>query len=74
TNADFHRKQHDYHPRDQGKLKELISEKTGSTDIHLGLGWAEPGEVHLLHHHAKVAEFYYVLEGSAEIIVGDEKV
>lgn len=74
TNADYHRKKDDFHPRDQGRFKQLISDETGSKDINLGIGWLEPGEIHILHHHPKASEFYYVLEGSSEITVGDEKV
>lgn len=59
-------------PRDQGVAKHLISEETGSTDISLGIGWLKPGEVHILHHHPKASEFYYIIEGSSEITVDDE--
>lgn len=59
-------------PRDQGIFKQLISEETGSTDINLGIGWLKPGEVHILHHHPKASEFYYIIEGSCEITVDDE--
>jgi quercetin dioxygenase-like cupin family protein len=59
-------------PRDQGVAKHLILEETGSTDISLGIGWLKPGEVHILHHHPKASEFYYIIEGSSEITVDDE--
>jgi mannose-6-phosphate isomerase-like protein (cupin superfamily) len=59
-------------PRDEGVFKRLISEETGSNDISLGIGWLKPGEVHILHHHPKASEFYYVIEGSSEIMVDDE--
>src|SRR4030042_2767379 len=59
-------------PRDEVVFKRLISEETGSNDISLGIGWLKPGEVHILHHHPKASEFYYVIEGSSEITVDDE--
>jgi len=60
-------------PRDQGTAKRLITkELVGSTDLRLGIGWLKPGEIHLLHHHPKASEFYYILEGSSEITVDDE--
>ncbi len=66
-NADIHGE-----PRDEGVFKKLISEENGSKDISLGIGWLKPGEVHILHHHPKASEFYYVIEGSSEITVDDE--
>lgn len=57
--------------RDQGVFKELISEEMAN-DLYLGIGWLKPGEVHILHHHPDVSEFYFVLKGSAKITVGDE--
>lgn len=59
-------------PEDQGAMKVLISSMTGSTDINLGIGWLQAGEIHKLHHHPNEAEFYYILEGSSTIRVGDE--
>lgn len=59
-------------PRDEGIFKELITEETGSTDLYLGIGWLKAGEVHILHHHPKASEFYYIVDGSSEIIVDDE--
>ena len=59
-------------PRDEGIFKELITEETGSTDIYLGIGWLKAGEVHILHHHPKASEFYYIVDGSSEITVEDE--
>lgn len=64
----------DADPRDSGTFKDLISEKTGTLEFALGIGWLQPGEVHILHHHPDIAEFYYVLEGSAEITVEGEAV
>ena len=57
---------------DDGVWKSLIDKKKGSKDLVLGIGWMEPGEVHLLHHHTTASEFYYVLKGSATITSGDE--
>lgn len=61
-------------PRDSGIFKDLISENTGALELGLGIGWLQPGEMHILHHHPDIAEFYYVLEGSAEMTVEDETV
>lgn len=59
-------------PEDQGRWKSLIDKEKGSKDIALGIGWLGPGEVHLLHHHEKASEFYYILEGTGIITVADE--
>jgi len=59
-------------PKDEGRWKSLIDKEKGSKDLSLGIGWLRPGEVHLLHHHEDASEFYYVLEGSGTITVGDE--
>jgi quercetin dioxygenase-like cupin family protein len=60
-------------PRDRGRFVELISGRlTGSERMMVGLGWFEPGDVHLLHHHPHADEWYYVIEGSALFTVGDE--
>ena len=61
-------------PRDSGTFKDLISERTGTLELGLGIGWLQPGEMHISHHHPDIAEFYYVLEGSAEITVEGEAV
>ena len=62
-------------PRDRGRMVELISGRlTGSERMMVGLGWLEPGDVHLLHHHPHADEWYYVIEGSALFTVGDEVV
>lgn len=58
-------------PRDKCRSKVLISEEMGSKDIHLGIGELDLGEKHLLHHHEKESEFYYVLEGRAKVILDD---
>jgi mannose-6-phosphate isomerase-like protein (cupin superfamily) len=58
-------------PRDKCRSKVLISDETGSKDLHLGVGELDPGEKHILHHHEKESEFYYVLEGRAKVIVDD---
>jgi quercetin dioxygenase-like cupin family protein len=60
-------------PRDRGRFVELISGRlTGSRRMMVGLGWFEPGDVHLLHHHPHADEWYYVIDGSALFTVGDE--
>lgn len=60
-------------PQDRGRFKELISkELSDSDDIYLGMGWLEPGETHLLHHHRSESEFYYVLAGCGKVTLGDE--
>ncbi len=60
-------------PKDRGRAKTLISkELTEADDLRLGVGWLEPGEVHIPHHHPDASEFYYLLEGQATITVGDQ--
>jgi mannose-6-phosphate isomerase-like protein (cupin superfamily) len=58
--------------RDEGVFKWLISPESGSQNLHVGVGWLKPGEVHLLHHHLTESEFYYVLEGSVLVSVNDQ--
>ena len=33
--------------------------------MNVGVDWLEPGETHLLHHHAEAEEWYYVVRGEA---------
>jgi oxalate decarboxylase/phosphoglucose isomerase-like protein (cupin superfamily) len=62
-------------PKDQGRAKTVISrELNNSDDLRVGLGWLEPDQVHILHHHTNASEFYYILIGSAKITVGDQVV
>ena len=59
-------------PRDKCRSKVLISEETGSQDLHLGIAELDPGDKHLIHHHQRESEFYYIISGKA-IIILDEK-
>jgi len=58
--------------KDDGRWKSLIDQGKGSRDLVLGIGWLNPGGVHLLHHHTGASEFYYILEGSATITSGGD--
>lgn len=60
-------------PRDRGRMVELLSEQlVGSERLMLGLAWLSPGEIHLLHHHPRGDEWYYIIGGSAEFTIGGE--
>ena len=41
--------------------------------MNVGVDWLEPGQIHVLHHHAEAEEWYYVVRGTAKIRVGDEE-
>lgn len=46
-------------------MTELISrEISGAADVCVGLAWYRPGDVHLLHHHPRADEWYYVISGT----------
>jgi len=53
-----------------GALKELIREK----NLHLLIGYFEPGESMKAHIHTIPEEIYYVLEGEGEMVLGDKTV
>lgn len=60
-------------PRDQGRDCQLIgSGANGATDMTLGVYTLAPNEYHPRHFHARGTEFYYILEGSCLITVGDD--
>ena len=60
-------------------LAQFSPEKMGKVDIALGetlfagLNCFEPGQQHAAHAHAGQDKLYVVLEGEAEIHVGDER-
>jgi quercetin dioxygenase-like cupin family protein len=60
-------------------LAQFSPEKMGKVDIAVGemlfagLNCFEPGQQHAAHSHAGQDKLYVVLEGEAEIQVGDEK-
>lgn len=60
------------------KLARFSAEKMGKVDIargdtlFVGLNCFEPGQEHAAHAHAGQDKLYFVLEGQAEIRVGDE--
>lgn len=60
-------------PRDAGRYVELISRNlTNSERLMVGLGWFDPGDIHLLHHHPEADEWYYITKGAGEFTIGDE--
>ncbi|MEO8052901.1 MAG: cupin domain-containing protein [Acidobacteriota bacterium] len=65
--------------KDLAGLAIFSSEKMAKTTIErgetlfAGLNCFEPGQEHASHAHADQDKFYVVLEGDAEIQVGDEK-
>lgn len=60
-------------PADKCRWKYLVSnEVCVATDLLMGICVLDPGERHLLHHHPKRSELYYVLEGKARVQVGEE--
>lgn len=57
------------------KWKTLVSKEiSGSEDMSFGLGELDPGKVHGVHQHPHINEIYYVLEGVARVILGDEEI
>jgi oxalate decarboxylase/phosphoglucose isomerase-like protein (cupin superfamily) len=61
--------------RDRGRMVELVSKSlTGSERLMVGLGWLDPGDIHLLHHHPHADEWYYVIHGSALFTVGGDSI
>jgi mannose-6-phosphate isomerase-like protein (cupin superfamily) len=61
-------------PQDRVRWKTLISEElTGSKDLLFGVAELDPGDAHGLHDHPDSAELYYVLQGSARVVLGDEE-
>jgi quercetin dioxygenase-like cupin family protein len=65
--------------KDFAELAVFSSEKMAKTDVahgetlFAGLNCFEPGQQHAAHAHAGQDKLYVVLEGDAEIQVGDEK-
>jgi quercetin dioxygenase-like cupin family protein len=61
------------------ELAKFSAEKMGKTTIAqgasmmVGLNCFEPGQEHAAHTHAGQDKLYVVLEGSAEVVVGEEK-
>lgn len=61
--------------RDKVRWKELVSkELTGSRDLWLAVVELDAGQEHLMHCHPDVSQFYFVLEGQGEFVVGDERI
>jgi quercetin dioxygenase-like cupin family protein len=57
---------------DQGWTRGLIQKAiNGSPDLFVSVFRMEPNQVHPKHRHANVGECYFVLEGRAEMTVGD---
>ncbi len=57
---------------DKTRFKVLVDEDF-SKDLYFGTCELDPGEKHELHHHAKEAEFYYVVEGTGLFRVEDDE-
>lgn len=63
------------HPGDDGEDCVLIgAHVNGAADLTLGVYRMGPNARHPRHFHARGTEFYYVLEGSCLITVGEETV
>ena len=60
-------------PMDKTEIRYLISEQI-SPDLSFGIAKLESGGVHLLHHHRKEAEVYYIIKGRAKVILNTEQV
>lgn len=64
--------------RDVAKLAEFLPEKMGKTTVvageslFVGLNSFEPGQEHSAHTHAGQDKLYVVLEGTAEVQIGEE--
>lgn len=58
---------------------QFFSEKMGKTtlvkggQLFAGLNCFEPGQEHAMHSHAGQDKLYVVMEGTAEIVIGDQK-
>jgi mannose-6-phosphate isomerase-like protein (cupin superfamily) len=63
-----------HHVKDEGWVhrlsdRQLTGDPTG--EFNVGIYRMDPGMTHPLHLHAASAEFYYVLEGEAQLTLGD---
>jgi quercetin dioxygenase-like cupin family protein len=57
---------------DQGWTRGLINKAiNGSPDLFVSVFRMEPNQYHPKHRHPNVGECYFVLEGRAEMVVGD---
>jgi len=60
-------------------MARFNADKMGKTDVArgdsmlVGLNCFEPGQEHTLHAHAGQDKLYYVLQGSASVVIGDEE-
>ncbi len=58
--------------RDEGLICPLISESVNAAkEFTVSWGRMLPGQHHVKHHHASVAEFYVIVKGSPIIHLGD---
>ncbi|HEX6349009.1 MAG TPA: dimethylsulfonioproprionate lyase family protein [Candidatus Dormibacteraeota bacterium] len=63
------------HPDDGGTFWALVARYVnGAEEFDFGVYALEPGEYHPRHFHPAGAEFYYILEGSGLVTIGDEDV
>jgi len=59
---------------DQGRYAEFVSRSLNGANMNVGVDWLEPGETHLLHYHANVQEWYYVVRGTGQFRLYDEEI
>ncbi len=61
------------------RMARFNADKMGKVDVargdamFAGLNCFEPGQEHALHSHAGQDKLYFVLEGSARVVVGDQE-
>lgn len=61
--------------RDEGLICQLISDKVnGAKEFTVNWGRMLPGQHHVKHHHAEVAEFYVIVAGTPIIHLGAEDI
>ena len=61
--------------RDEGLICQLISDRVnGAREFTVSWGRMLPGQHHVRHHHADVAEFYVVVGGTPVIHLGTEAI
>ena len=65
------------HPKDGGRARRIVHPETNGdpgAPFFIGIYEMEAGEYHPRHNHPTGWEFYYVLSGSGDFTVGDERV
>lgn len=59
-------------PLDGIRWTYLVAPSTGSTAFEMGICRLGAGERHLLHHHRRRSELYYVTAGRALVTIGEQ--